>query len=172
MHTEIETPRLRLRQLVTADIEQLYPILSDPLTMRFWPRPFTRDESCEWIERNLRHYQDVGFGRYAIILKENGMMVGDCGIVPSVVDAREVYDIGYILHHPFWGQGFATEAAAAVRDHGLRTLGLPALHANMAHDHEASRRVAERIGMTKIGEFENSKNRGIRTFLFELRNVQ
>jgi RimJ/RimL family protein N-acetyltransferase len=55
-----------------------------------------------------------------------------------------------------------------VRDDGFTRLRLPALHANMAHDHDASRRVAERIGMTFVRTFDNPRNRGIRTLIYRM----
>lgn len=172
MHTPpdpvIETPRLLLRRLTPSDAAWLHPILSDPLTMRFWPQPFTRQQTEEWIERNLGRYQDYGYGRYGMILRETGEPIGDAGIVRTTVNGLDVYDLGYIIHHPWWGKGLATEAAAALRDYGFGTLDLPALHANMAHDHHGSRHVAEKIGMSAIAEFNNERNRGIRTTLLEM----
>lgn len=166
----IESERLWLRLLEPGDAGALGAIQSDPMTMGFWPRPFTAEETGAWIERTRDCHARYGFGRYAMLLKETGALIGDCGLMRTTVNGTEVNDIGYILHHPYWGTGLATEAAAAVRDHSFQTLGLAALHANMPHDHHASRRVAEKIGMTKISEFFNERNRGIRTLLFELTN--
>lgn len=164
----IETPRLLFRRTTPADADALFPILSDPTTMRFWPRPMMLEEVHAWIDRTIRSYEGHGFGRYLVTLKDTGELIGDCGIIHSTVDGIEVVDIGYIIHHPWWGRGIASEAAAGVRDHAFDTLGVPVLHANMAHDHIASQRVAEKIGMRRIGEFFNERNRGIRTMLYRM----
>ena len=74
-------------------------------------------------------------------------------------------DLGYILDHRFHGLGFATEAAAALRDHAFAS-GLDEVWANMATDHTASRRVAERLGMTLVATFRNARNRGFETCLY------
>lgn len=164
--SNLDTPRLSLRKFTLADADALFAIHSDPTTMCFWPRPRTLEETIEWIERSMRSYEEHGFGRYLVTLKETGELIGDCGILSMTLNGMEVVDIGYILHHPWWGRGLASEAAAAVRDHAFEGLGLPTLHANMAYDHIASQRVAEKIGMTKVGEFMNERNRGIRTMLY------
>ena len=88
------------------------------------------------------------------------------------VNGRMVHDLGYIIHHPWWGMGLGVEAARAAMNHGFDTLGLDALHANMAHDNDPSRKVAERLGMTLIDEFVNERNRGFRTFFFERRREE
>lgn len=168
----IETERLLLRPYVPEDLDLLAPILGDPITLRFWPEPKTRDEARAWIARSIASYAEHGYGRWAVILKESGEQIGDVGIMYSSVNGRMVHDLGYILHHPWWGKGYAVEAARAAMDHGFGTLGLDALHANMAHDNDPSRRVAERLGMTLIDEFANERNRGFRTFLFERRREE
>lgn len=165
----IETERLRLRPYTTEDLDALAAIVGDPITMSFWPQPFTRENTSAWIERSLSSYRTHGFGRWPVILREEGRMVGDCGLFRSTVNGHEVNDLGYILHHPWWRRGYAIEAARAVVRHAFDVLGLDAIHANMAHDNERSRLVAERLGMTKVEEFDNERNRGIRTLLYELR---
>ncbi|MEB3882342.1 GNAT family N-acetyltransferase [Lyngbya sp. CCY1209] len=161
-----QTQNLTLRPYEIADVGTLFPILSDPTTLQFWPRPFTRNQVEAWVDRNRRSYEMDGFSRYIIRLNSDGTIVGDCGILRGIVAGRVVNDLGYIIHHPYWGRGYATEAARAIADYGLNTLKLDALHANMPWNHHASRRVAEKIGMHKIGEFNNPINRNIRTFLY------
>jgi Acetyltransferases, including N-acetylases of ribosomal proteins len=165
-----ETERLILRRLTPEDEEALHTIVSDPVTMAFWPRPFTREEAAAWIRRSRDQYAERGFGRYAVVDRGSGALIGDCGILATTTDGEPVNDIGYILHHPYWGRGLATEAAAAVRDYAFGELGLPVLHANMPHDHHGSRRVAEKIGMRFVREFANARNRGIRTLFYVLEN--
>jgi len=162
----IETDNLTLRHYSIDDAEALYKILSDPETMSFWPSPFTMERVCEWIERSLRSYEECGFGRYPVFLRESGEMIGDCGILRVPIAGETVNDIGYIFHHDHWGKGYAIEAATAVMNYAFDTLELDRLHANMAYDHKASRRIAEKLGMTKIREFANERNRNIWTLLF------
>jgi ribosomal-protein-alanine N-acetyltransferase len=162
----IETDNLIIRDIAIEDVANLFPILSSARTMVFWPVPFTIDGVNAWVRRSLDSYAEHGFGRYALLLKESGELVGDCGIIRMNVAGDDVNDLGYILHHEHWGKGFATEVASAIKEYAFDTLRLDSLHANMPHDHHASRRVAEKIGMKKIREFDNVRNRDIRTLLY------
>jgi ribosomal-protein-alanine N-acetyltransferase len=169
MTTIAETERIIIRPYTPGDIDDFHAIVSDPITMKFYPAPFSREKSIAWIERSIASYANHGFGRWPVIERESGMMIGDCGIIHSTLDGREVIDIGYIFSHHVHGKGYATEAAAAVRDYAFGTLNIPVIHANMACDHHASSHVAEKIGMTRAGEFLNERNRNFPTFIYELR---
>jgi RimJ/RimL family protein N-acetyltransferase len=161
-----DTPRFFIRPFRDTDLDTLHGILSDPVTMRFWPAPFTREQSEQWLHRNIARVAENGLGRMALILRETQALIGDCGIVRLEIDGRLENDLGYIVHHAHWGKGYTTEAAGALRDYGFETLGLTRLCANMPADHSASRRVAEKIGMQWEREFVNNRNRGIRTCLY------
>ena len=164
----LETDNLIIRPYQSDDLDRLSAILSDPITMRFWPSPLTLEAARAWIERSIQSYLLHGFGRYALVQTATGELIGDCGILKSTVAGQAVNDLGYIVHHPYWGRGYATEAARAVKDYAFDTLGLDALHANMPWNHDASRRVAEKIGMRRILEFDNERNRNIRTLLYTI----
>lgn len=162
----LETPRLILRQLVADDLDDLYRILSDPTTMAFWPAPFSLEGTHAWIEHQRQSYRDNGFGRYAVILKENQSLIGNCGIAKASIDGTIENDLGYIIFHPFWKQGYASEAAAACKRYGMDTLQLDRICANMPTDHVASRRTAEKIGLHFEREFYNPRNHNILTCLY------
>lgn len=165
----IETERLSMRRYTTEDADIMTPILSDPLTMQFWPRPFTPEEARDWVLRNLPRYEKDGCGRLLATRRSDGVLIGDCGIVRTGRDGEEANDLGYIIHHPWQGNGYATEAAHALLAHAFQDLGMQWVNANMAHDNETSRRVAEKVGMSFVREFFNERNRGIRTFLYTIR---
>jgi ribosomal-protein-alanine N-acetyltransferase len=169
--TRIETPRLILRPFRPDDLNGLHAILSDPTTMRFWPTPFTREQSARWLERNIERFAEERCGRMALTLRETEGLIGDCGIMRTEIDGMMENDLGYIVHAAHWGHGYATEAATALSAYGFKALGLTRLCANMPADHLASRRVAEKIGMTLEREFENPRNRGIRTCLYAVEHA-
>lgn len=162
----LETQRLVLRQLETSDLPAMQRILTDPITMTFWPAPFSPEAAQAWIERQRQSYHEHGFGRYALIVKDNQTLIGDCGIIPSTIDGQPENDLGYIIFHTFWNQGYASEAAEACKRYGLEQLRLTRICANMPADHVASRRVAEKIGMSFEREFHNARNRNILTCLY------
>jgi len=164
----IETENLQLRNYAAEDLDELFAILSDPVTMSFWPSPLTRDEAAAWIARSIESFQEHGFGRYALTLKHDKKIIGDCGILRVEKAGEMVNDLGYIIHHPYWRKGYAAEAARAVIDDAFSRLDIDVIHANMPHDHVSSRKTAERIGMKRVGEFTNEKNRGVRTLLYAI----
>ena len=165
----LTTKRLTLRCYRPGEDAALYPIMSDPTTMRFWPQPYDREGVDAWVNRWIASYAENGYGRWALFERETGERIGDAGLIRTVLMGQEVIDLGYIIHHPYWRQGYAVEAATAIRDHAFEVLGIDRLVANMAHDHAGSARVAEKIGMKKVAEFDNPRNRGIRTFFYEIR---
>jgi ribosomal-protein-alanine N-acetyltransferase len=161
----LETPRLVLRKLDHGDVGAMFAILSDPVTMRFWPAPFDRAAAERWVRRSIDSYASRGFGRYAVIEKKSGALLGDCGFLRLEVDGEEENDLGYILAHRFWGNGFATEAAGACLVYGFESLGFQRVVASMEEKHLASRRVAEKIGFRLERSFRNARNRNLPTIL-------
>lgn len=164
----IETPRLELREYQADAVMALHVILSDLITMQFWPAPFTPEATSKWIERQVGSYAERGYGRWAVIDKESGEQIGDAGFMDANINGRDEVDLGYIIHYPYWRQGFAVEAAAACLAYARARLPIGRVVANMPHDHLASRRVAERLGMSYAGEFLNARNRNIRTLLYTI----
>ncbi|MCW3062499.1 MAG: family acetyltransferase [Capsulimonas sp.] len=161
-----ETDRLLLRPFKTADFDEIHHVLSDAKTMQFWPAPFSEEATRDWIKNNISQYSNDGCGRMAIVQKQTGVLVGHCGIARIEVNGVLENDLGYIVHHAFWNRGYASEAAAAHLDFGLRDLHLGRVSANMPASHGASRRVAEKIGMLYAGQFLNPRNRMISTCLY------
>jgi len=152
--TILRTPRLRLREFTALDIDALALILSDPETMRYYPAPYDRAGVEQWIERNRRRYREDGVGLWGMELIETMELIGDCGIVEQKVDGERMYEIGYHLRRDFWGRGLATEAAVTCRDWGFAHLKAERLISLIRPENLASRRVAERAGMTLWKEVE------------------
>jgi len=162
----METKRLILRPPSLEDFEALHRIFSDPITMSFWPAPFTEEDTRRWISRSTQDHEETGFGRQPVILKFSGEIIGDCGIMLAEIAGEPEHDLGYIIHHPFWGNGYAIEAAGALKRRAVEQLGIRRLVANMPTDHAASIRVAEKLGMRREKTFRNERNRNIETHLY------
>jgi len=162
----METERLLIREYTSDDFAALHLILADPATMAFWPAPFTMEQVDDWIYNNLDRYEELGFGRWALILKETGDLIGDCGFMRSELDGVMENDLGYIIYEPFWHQGYAFEAAQACLRYGFDTLGLTRICANMPTNHAGSERVAQKLGMRKEKEYRNRRNRNFPTLLY------
>lgn len=146
----LETEHLAVRELSLDDLPFVAEMLAHPEVMHFWPRPYTRNEAADWIRRQQGRYAHDGFGYWLALEKATGQPVGQAGLLRQELDGTVETGIGYILHRPFWGKGFATETAAACRDHAFCNLGKERVTATIRPENLASRRVAERIGL----EFE------------------
>jgi len=144
----LQTQRLSLREFHPEDLDALATILSDPETMRYYPVPFDRAGVAEWIQRNRTRYANDGYGLWAMILNSTGELIGDCGLVRQTVDEVDEVEIGYHVRRDLWGRGLAPEAARACRDYGFATLGVDRLISLIRPENLASRRVAEKNGMT------------------------
>jgi RimJ/RimL family protein N-acetyltransferase len=121
-------------------------MLADPEVMRYIGegRALDRAETWRAMALSLGHWALRGFGLFAVEEKATGALVGRIGLLfPEVWPSIE---LAWTLARARWGEGFATEGAAAVRDYAFRTLGLPRLISLIAPENAASIRVAERIG--------------------------
>lgn len=145
----LTTERLFLRHFHILDVEPMLRVFEDAEVMRFGDGVQTREWIQDWLRTCLeRYYQTWGFGPYAVVERSSHKVIGYCGLFffPDVAGQPEV-EIGYRLARSAWGQGYATEAARAVRDFAFGTLGLTRLIAMIDPANVASIRVAEKIGM-------------------------
>src|SRR5262249_37492947 len=115
--------------------------------MRLFPRALGRQEMAEWIERNQKRYEQYGHGLWAVILKGEQKLIGDCGLTFHEVDGIEELEVGYHFNRKYWGQGFATEAARACMDYAFNQLGRRRIISMVRPENTPSRRVAERNGL-------------------------
>jgi [ribosomal protein S5]-alanine N-acetyltransferase len=144
----LETRRLSLREFEPEDLDALAAILSDPETMRYYPAPFGREAVADYIQRNRTRYANDGYGLWAMILKSTCELIGDCGLVRQSVDGADEIEIGYHVRRDLWGQGYASESARACRGFGFANLAIERLISLIRPENLASRRVAEKNGMT------------------------
>jgi [ribosomal protein S5]-alanine N-acetyltransferase len=142
-----ETPRLLLRRIDRDDLDFFAALFADPAVMQFSMGVRTREESGQWIERTTALYAEKGYGSWGIVEKASGNLIGFCGLLDQTIDGTPEVEVGYRLAEPFWGQGFAPEAAAAVRDLALNDFGLARVIALIDPNNVRSVRVAEKIGM-------------------------
>jgi [ribosomal protein S5]-alanine N-acetyltransferase len=149
---ELETPRLMIRELRNDDLDFVAEMLGDPEVMRFWPAPYTRDEAAEWIRRHRARYQDDGFGYWLVMHRESGVPLGQIGLLRQEFDGQTQVGLGYMLHRPFWGQGFACEGARRCLEFGFRELGLREVAVLIRPENVASVRVAERLEAVRESE--------------------
>ena len=104
------------------------------------------EESEARLGRLIDHQERHGFSLWAVTERASGSVIGDCGLILLAHRGPEV-ELGYRLGKPYWGRGYATEAAGAWLAHGFGELGLERIVAVTHPENVASRRVLEKIGM-------------------------
>ena len=152
----IETERLILREYVMEDFSALYNILSDGETMKHYPRPYDERGTLRWLEWSLDNYKKYGFGLWAIELKSTGEFIGDTGITMQNIDGEALPEIGYHIDKRYWRNGYAKEAARAVRDWFFENTDFDAVYSYMTKTNIPSFSTAASIGMKRIKEFTDT----------------
>jgi RimJ/RimL family protein N-acetyltransferase len=176
----LESARLVLRRVAPDDLPFFTRIHALPEVTRYlYPggRPRSPEESAAWLRGTLASYERLGLGHLAVLRKEDGALIGRCGLtdlaVESAVPEHGVRrgwfgraeapagvaltfecELGYTFDPACWGQGFATEAARCVRDYARDALRLTYAISTILPQHTRSRRVAERLGGRADGQME------------------
>lgn len=148
MNAILQTPRLRLRELEPEDLDFVAAMMGDAEVMRYYPKPLDRSEAKVWLHRQLARYENDGHGLWLVELRSTGEPVGQIGLIRQIVEDAPEREIGWLLHRPYWGNGYATEAAAAVRDLAFTTWDRPYVISLIRPVNVPSQAVARRIGMT------------------------
>jgi RimJ/RimL family protein N-acetyltransferase len=145
---QIETARLSLREFQHQDLASLAAILADPLVMHFSSTgALSVVQAQERLDKFIASYQSYGFGKWAVISNATQQLIGYCGIAMAVIDHQNQPEIGYRFDSKVWGQGFATEAAAAALQYGLSQLRLPYILEIVEPANLASVRVLQKLGL-------------------------
>jgi RimJ/RimL family protein N-acetyltransferase len=147
-----ETERLGARRWAADDAGALFRIASDPETMLYVGdgKPWADVSRARmWLGWMADSYRANGYGRWAVVEKEGGRVVGSCGFW-LLADTLEV-DFGYLLSRDCWGRGYATEAGGAALRHGFEHLGFEQVVARTMPENAASRRVLEKLGFEYRG---------------------
>ena len=108
---------------------------------------FSDAEVQEWLNRQLTRYEKYGFGLWAVILKESGELIGQCGLTMQPWKDKDVLEIGYLFRRDYWHKGYATEAAVACKKYAFEKLGAKEVYSIIRDINTASQKVALRNGM-------------------------
>ena len=152
----IETDRLILRLWKSEDLPLFTEMNKDPRVMRYFPAILTDKQTESFYNRIQTEFERNGWGLYAVELKSNGTFIGYVGLHEIGFDADFTpgVEIGWRLATDFHNQGLATEAAKEVLKLA-RQNGLQRLYSFTTKQNVPSERVMQKIGMTKVGEFEH-----------------
>lgn len=148
---ELDTQRLRLRQWTEPDRKPFAALNADPRVMEFFPAALSHAESNSLADRCEARINERGWGLWAVETKAEREFIGFVGLhVPTaVLPFCPCVEIGWRLAAPFWGRGFATEAARAAIDLGFGQIGLDEIVSYTSILNRRSRAVMERLGMVE-----------------------
>ena len=140
-----EAERVRLRPYSLDDERALYEVFTDPYARTFYPEMADPNKVRAWIEWNLRNYDELGFGLWAVELKVSGEFIGDCGLTYQDVEGGRELEVGYHVIQRERGKGYATEAARACLDFGFSHTPCESICSIVRPSNIASCAVAARI---------------------------
>jgi RimJ/RimL family protein N-acetyltransferase len=176
----LESARLVLRRMTPDDLPFFARIHALPEVARhLYPggRPRSPEDTARWLQATLETYERLALGYLAVVRKDDGALIGRCGLmelvvesaapahgirrgwftingVPDDVELTFECELGYTLDPAVWGQGYATEAARCVRDYARDVLRLPYAVSAILPENTRSRRVAERSGASAEGQMQ------------------
>lgn len=171
---EVTTPRLSLRRFERGDLDELAVVFAQPEVWQFpYGRALTRAETETFLDAQIKHWEDCGFGCWAARTRETGELIGYVGLsvptfLPEILPAVEV---GWRITPTAWGHGYATEGATAALDEAFTTLRLDRVCSLPQVDNPRSVKVAERLGMRLVGNEHvpaNERRDAVTAALYEI----
>lgn len=158
------TTRLEVRRIDSADYDAMFAVYGDPEGARWVGdgQPISPGDCSRWVDVTLANYESRGYGMSAVTLREGGEIVGFVGLVHP--GGQEVPELKYAYGRAHWGQGYATEVAAAMLAYGEREFGMTRVIATTDPGNLASHRVLEKVGMVDIGTHVDEDGDEVKTY--------
>ena len=155
----IRTDRLILRRWTDADLAPFAAMNADPIVMQHMPGPMTDEASDAFANRIERHWEERGWGLWAVEVPDLAPFVGYVGLWPADYLADGMVEVGWRLASGHWGNGYATEAAREALRFGFDEVGLDEIVSFTVPQNVRSRRVMERIGLVRdpAGDFDHPR---------------
>jgi RimJ/RimL family protein N-acetyltransferase len=162
----LETPRLLLRKLRPSDLDAYALMCADPEVMRHIGTGASLDRNASWrsLAAMLGHWQMLGYGMWAIEIRQSGAFAGRVGFLDP--PGWPGFELGWLLGREHWGRGYASEAARAALDYAFETLKRDRVVSLIRPGNERSVRVAQRIGERPAGEADMM---GAKALVYEAR---
>jgi RimJ/RimL family protein N-acetyltransferase len=165
MIPRLETERLFMREWRQEDLTPFAEILADPEVMKYLGgETLTRDDSWRNMARGAGQWLLRGYGAWAVVRKSDNALMGRVGLLYP--EGWPGLEVGWTLGRPYWGEGYATEAARAALTYGFLTQNVSKLISLIDPENKASQAVARRIGETK-GERRDHTIEGV-TYSFDV----
>ena len=151
MRPELGTDRLLLRRWRPSDLDPFAAMNADARVMEFLPATLTREASNRLAGRIAAHFDEHGFGLWAVEIRDVEPFAGFIGLSIPAFDARftPCVEIGWRIAAEHWGRGYATEGARAAMRFSFESLGLDEVVSFTVPLNVRSRHVMEKLGMTR-----------------------
>jgi RimJ/RimL family protein N-acetyltransferase len=156
---EIVTPRLLLRGWRESDVEGMAAIYSDPEVVRFL-RPLDVEGTRQQLRRFVDHWQEHGFGLWAVEERESRRLIGRIGLMwhDDWTETPHDAEVGWTLDRFSWGRGLATEGGAASLGFGFEQRGMERIISIAHRENVASQRVMQKLGLKRAGDTDWREN--------------
>jgi len=158
-----ETARLSAERLTAAHVDALRIMDTDPDFMALLGGVREADTTAAYLERNLEHWKDHGFGLWILHEKAEHRLAGRACLRHLPIDDADEVEVGYGFHPGFWGRGLATEIAAACLQYAAATLRLPSVVAITQPANQRSRHVLSKVGLVYERDIDHE---GLRHVLY------
>ncbi len=169
----LETQRLFIREWRESDVGHYLNLATDigynvfAVPGQFLVKDET--EALQKIKQKQNLYEQTGLGKFLIFLKSSDELIGSCGIKPYIVEGQNEIELGYRLLLKHWGRGYATEAASAILQYGIKQLCLPRIIAFALPQNLQSLKIIEKLKFRFLRTFEHI---GIEHRLYVLTTAQ
>jgi ribosomal-protein-alanine N-acetyltransferase len=149
---DLETPRLRLRNVSREDADFFFRQFSDPAVCRYLydEEPFTEVKQAEELIDFFCREEPRNQHRWVVIRKEDGAAMGTCGFHHWNRQERTV-ETGYDLREEYWGKGYMTEAMRRIIRFAVENMDLNSIYADIYVGNQSSISLAERLGFARTG---------------------
>jgi RimJ/RimL family protein N-acetyltransferase len=141
---EITTARLHLRRFTVDDLDAHYVMVGSDPQVTWTSQVQSRQQAQAALEGRIRHWEEHGFGMWAIIERATQQLIGHGGL--QMLEQSSEVELGYYLGRVAWGRGLATELGRAVVQYGFTQLHLPKIVAVVRPENHSSQRVLSKLG--------------------------
>lgn len=145
-----ETKRLKIRRLELSDIKAWEQFFINNPNLAYLGLDNSLDNRAQaedWINRQLSRYENNSLGHHALIDKTTGKLIGQCGLLSQKIEGKTEIELAYHNLPEYWGKGYATEAAKAIKDYAFSKNIGKSLVSVIDTRNKGSQNVARKLGM-------------------------
>ena len=167
-----ETERLIVREMRQSDKSQLQAMLLDYEVMSSWEYNFNDSSVQEWLSVQLNRYEKFGFGLWAVVDKDSGVMIGQAGLSLQTYNDKKVLGMTYIIAKNYWKKGYGAEVALGCKHYAFQVLKVRELYLLINESNEASKSVAKKLQAYLLGETTwTYRGRAMQRLVYRIKNT-